>query len=481
MQQDIMHGRHTLLLAHILRCKEVFQAAHANLKPDAFSGDFHYPHRMVWRAALDLYAKYRQMPNEAMLLAETIRLMDTSPSTNQYMVAQEKQLAIYLIQKIFSAPADNLVVTYAQGVLQELIYDSQLKPMAQQIQHAPDLNTFNQTIAQLNVAYKAAQISAPEAVDIFSDEYLSGMEETRIPTGAMYFDMLLGGGINEGEVYGLLGGAGGGKTLTAIEVGCSLAMKGYKVNYFTYEQPVTGDLTRRLYASAGGININELKRPKDQWPQPVKDSMTELHGVFRQNFHIYDMSGRTAGMSGIDEVEGILRHDQNRGQHAVLNIYDWLLVAIRRYMSTKNMNENAVRSEVQRWVDCCVRYGDEYGGASLIVNQLAPAQLGNPGKLPRWTEAAEAKSFAWLLNACFVLGVATPSNFLQIGVDKNRGGKRTHCSVKMDPFHQRMIPQDHMVYDASTGDFRDERQNATYVPKDNGKPASDAEELAVMP
>lgn len=461
-----LNSRYDIVLAHMIRCPEVFRVAATKFPPDGFAGMYLYPHRMIWTAALNLFKQYRTLPRQDLLLVEAIQLMDqASQRGDPHMAAQNRQVVFEYVHAVYQFPQEHLLIEHSLKHLQEMIYEVRVLPAAHRISQAEDTTQFKVAFNQLQAAYKSSQVIAPREEDIFSDTYLDSMQETRIKTNTEYIDMLLGGGIIEGEVYGLLGGTGGGKTIVGIEVAVRLALQGHNVNYFSYEQPIRGDLTRRIYCCAAGVNKDILKRPRSQQPADVLEKVDEAKGKLKNRLHMYDMSGRTSGLGGIDEVESILQSDQQiRGAHAVLNIFDWMLTSIRRYMGVQNIPESELRGQITHYVDKSMYYGSEYGGACFIINQIAPALMGNPGKIPKWADSAEGKHFAWLLNGCFVLGTPSKRNMLYIGIDKNRGNAKAYYTVQMDPKFNRMIMKENFDFGISSKEFEDTTKDPEVVP-----------------
>jgi hypothetical protein len=66
-----------------------------------------------------------------------------------------------------------------------------------------------------------------------------------------------------------------------------------------------------------------------------------------------------------------------------------------------------------------------------VNHQLAPAATNKKSKAADWTDASELKSFAWLVNVCFVLGMLDENNIGYFNCSKNRREKSSKLMVQL--------------------------------------------------
>lgn len=433
MPKSGLNNKYDSLLAHILRCPAVFHAALRSLKPSMWDDEFFLSHRMIWASAISLYEGHDSMPKSHPLIAGATDLIDRHQIGDPAFQDRIKQDIVQLIEAIFVIVEDNFVPSFAMQHLQEFVNERRVLPAAAELSQAKDAHAFNRAFESFSRVYHASRVIVPQPVNLFGDEVMDSLYQIRRKTGLSFVDDLMGG-ISDGEVYGLLGGSGSGKTLLSLQLAVTLSLQGYRVNFFTYEQPAKGDIPRRIYSIAGNIPTKDLRDTRrGHWPDHIKDRVADIQKTIGPHLQVYDMSGRTTGYGGILEVEDVLNQNQLEAKPPILTIIDWLQVSVDRVMVADTSKKEAIlRTEILRYIDRAKTLAGKFGGSWLIVHQLAPAKLGGPGHMPKWTDAAEAKSFAWLMNACITMGMPSDDGFLKLRLDKNRGGKKADTTIRFD-------------------------------------------------
>lgn len=104
--------------------------------------------------------------------------------------------------------------------------------------------------------------------------------EEKISTGVEGLDALLGGGLIKGTSTLIAGPSGTGKTLLALTIAAEAAMKGMRVHYITYEEPIY-QLTATLrvmgydaYALKRNLTMASLS-PHEISPGTIRSALTE--------------------------------------------------------------------------------------------------------------------------------------------------------------------------------------------------------------
>ncbi len=130
--------------------------------------------------------------------------------------------------------------------------------------------------------------SVSRAHEKLTDKWESEKKNPGIKTGLSNLDKLLAGGLRGGDMFGLAGSAGGGKSAFLGQVAYDAAYNGALILYFSFEMPVDEIYARLLsrahYLKTGkmidsrSVHIGEFEQDQKQSVQDTGHAMNEATG-----------------------------------------------------------------------------------------------------------------------------------------------------------------------------------------------------------
>jgi len=419
------------------------------LKPTHFDEATQLDFFMVWFVAQQLWLKNGTPPHPQHLNDLVVNLMIGEGYTDPNLHAA----ATSLVSEIYAFQEDPWDVTYGIELLDAFFQGVFRRDIIHLAQQAQGRDTSLQDIIQKHQQLSVNQTVPLDPFDLTDKPTLS----KRNPTGATYFDLILGGGTIPSEVYGILGPSGGGKTLMAIDIGCSMAERGRRVEYFTYEQPPK-EVRPRLFSRAGEINIDDMKnREWDELPEAVREKISTSAEKLKGNFIMHD---RSASGNSLADVINVIRESTADGHKPDLVVIDWLWPLVLRIASSqatggkRNVNERTV---LQKITDDIKSVASEYGTCILVLNQLSIEMAKRrASKKPQWFNSAEAGSFAWLMHYCIAIGTQDEQGFCWLVGSKARANAKTSFVVQcLGNYNRFRLPTNSMIYDDKRKEFVD--------------------------
>lgn len=278
----------------------------------------------------------------------------------------------------------------------------------------------------------------------------------RYPMGVRWIDQLSFGGHCDGEVVGVLGPTGGGKTLTATQMQMSQALMKNHSLLVLYEQSLEGDVSERLYCQLFGDKDLDFFRntsPRD-WPAEDKARYRELREDFGKYVHVLDFAKGRQGMNGVRDIADAVQVLAEAGRAPRLLIIDWLWPAVRRYCIAHDIGLEKMRAWASAFIDDLKQLTVRTEGmTSVLFHQLnTDTSRASPARIPTVTDAYELRDFSYMLDACYVIGNRDrESNVMWLATDKNRRGAPQAILGKMHGARGRIDPAEGMVYDAREG------------------------------
>lgn len=462
-----------LFMAHLLRCPTVSRQAKSVVKVNYFREGGESAFKLIWATALDFWENHgvQLIPIEHMYSALQQRMGDSA----EFQSAERQQMVLETAYRVYCYDAASLIPDVACQQIEDFVLMRGLAPKAQEALEmgASGLREFLAESRKLGAS--TTTIASEEGVKPFiqGDEKL-GVEPRR-PCGVRFIDAMLKGGPRPREVYGLLGMSGGGKTTLSNQVAIESARKRRRAAVFTYEEPLSNEYFLPVYACASQVSRDLLENlgpggsmadlPPDMAAK-VRTSMAEIDNYIE--FH--DMSG-PRGVKGISGIEATLERCRDKGEPVETVVIDWFwILVMRQFNAGRRGRQDQERIFSQGVLDELKEMAARQNVWVLVNQQIAPGE-GNKGRKKHWSDSAEVKSFAWLLNGCFVLEPMNDQQICNLHLSKGRSLKTSSTLLKLDG--------EHATFVSLSGDVCYDKRLKKYVPKDqmNKVPGVDDEKI----
>ena len=285
------------------------------------------------------------------------------------------------------------------------------------------------------------------------------------PTMLPFLDTPMDGGHACGEVYGILGPFGVGKTTLGIQL-CveqcrywhdrevEYGEEGGQVYFFSYEQSAT-EVRRKAIACAARIHMSTMNtlageeflstreelRPYETEmftksgllgtgapaPPGERERYEDVKDMLRDHLRIVDLSGGAKKRSGdgyVAEISAILENSiRKHGAKPRMVCVDHVWLAAYRHMQSQGLDERRLRHFITMFGDDMkTKVAEMYGIPCWLLHQYnGDANKASPAKLLHHTQAAESSSFAMPLSFCFCIGNKDQqSNTAQMACTKRR-------------------------------------------------------------
>lgn len=332
-------------------------------------------------------------------------------------------------------PEDQLSETHGDKYLTALILDNVRKGLltkAESLYSLQEMDAFINDVSQINIQPKAANNMCEPLMNIA--QFLN--EAPLVKTGVDPLDLVSGGGMPRATVNGLLGPTGGGKTMLTYQVAMGQAKKKQHVLVNTYEQGIEGDISQRLCSGMLEVDISELRKPWDQWTKEHQEKFLKFNPHVGPYVHINDMTLPGQGCLGIKDIAASYEVLCSRGEEPTYIIVDWLKPLIMRYLVSNNMETNDAnwRQQAYLFLDQCGQFVKDTNTIMIVNHQLdTMTSRASPRKKPVVTDAMELKSFAFNIDACYLIGNRDKdTNVAWMLTDKNRRGAPLDMLVRMN-------------------------------------------------
>ncbi len=434
-----------LLLIHLVRCEDVMSKAVGKLDPGDF-GSAEMMDMALWKTASDYYKVYRRAVPKGIFRAEVRKHLQEFGPVDEAMVEHR-------INNVFNVPDEGLNPTWALRVLQRFLHDRKVVPIASQLHMGGD-GDIPAIIRKMHAMTAKMQVSAAEAFSMKNTD-LSSMfsRKKKIRTGARFLDGPLGGGFQPGNMIGIIGPTGGGKTTCVQTLVSSWAMQARKSALFLYEEPAE-DVIPRILISHANVNRDDVEnRDWSDIPVTVRDKLVKSHDEIADFVDVVEFSGVDAGMGGPDEIRQYLQDSAHKG--AELVIVDHIGPMSIRYLqhSDKGVDPNMVRLTIKSFVDELRALSNDMGTVTVILNQVnADAQKSN-SRVPSHIDASECRTFAEHLHYCFCMGVKDEGGHCWWHLSKARNMPTSKHTLFIDGAHCRVKLQGGMSMDPRGGGF----------------------------
>lgn len=249
----------------------------------------------------------------------------------------------------------------------------------------------------------------------------------KIPVGVRWIDVLSEGGHSRGEVVGVLGPSGGGKSTTSVQILMAQAKRQQHTVLFTYEQSIVGDFAERLYCHLFDDRPIDFFRntPFSKWSEEDKEIWNQRAPLVGPYLHVLDFAKKgTEGGGGTKDISDALIALNKKGQRATYVIIDWLWPMVTRYCALNNLptDEEALRTTATAMIQSLKTIAIEQQVIIVVFHQLnTQMNRASPNKKPVITDAMNLRNFSFLMDVCYIIGNRDKTtNVMWLLTDKNR-------------------------------------------------------------
>lgn len=432
-----------MLMCFLLRDPQVFSRARPVLQVAHFTGDYEVIWALCWQACSDMYNQFGALPPHHFLLSEIRSRISDHPGQLPYNALAEVEKFLSFVFSAQQSTFDSWR-EYGFSLLQKFLIERHWSdPLKRYVQDFGDANPadIQGLLTEFRNRHDTVQgirssVSSPLVPD-------GGWQEdnfTIIPTGFPFLDLAMGGGGVDGEVYGILGGFGSGKTMMACGICAEAANRSVvssimhntvprDVFYFTYETP-PNDIRKRVLSYLSGVPLDQFNSlpyvttfSREGARKPYESEMfpTDPRGEWErlndtraiwQTFQLMDMRGSppnsAAGSGGVEEIRAELeRHRAMTGRCPDTVVIDYASICVRRQMAASNMDiSRHGRYALMTFGDDVRRLIAEPMRCRVwVLSQLSgQANKKTSGSLITHADAGESSNFAENMWYAFVLG-----------------------------------------------------------------------------
>lgn len=430
-----------LLAAHLLRCVPVIEKAATVLRPEDLCYRDEQALKLIWAVSREWFLSNRKPIPPTYLALEIEKRLAGDPGFAVSMGAAD---LLSLISAAYSIPDTLFNAHYVLTAIQEFI-DS--RRVGQAISDAVEgIDPLDARLDKLMRVYTSTRISQGQVADIFSDAAKNFVFPPKDPFGIAFLDPLLDGGSAVGEVYGLLGVSGMGKSILGQQMAIEKARHRKHVAVFHYEMDLHPDVVQRMYAYLADVPRDLLKKAPTMSrlpPQYLQKLNQEEDAFAREYLHVIDMkASRSAGAGGMNDIRAQLRELDMKGQHAEFVVIDQLMPMVKRAMVAGNMkvDSSVQRTLMQRFVDEAIvmaRPSDMATSVMLIHQSSSDVKKRKAVIKPKQGESLEDRAFDNWLSYCLALGTQDDERRCWFVTTKARGTGRDGYIIQLNP----MLPR----------------------------------------
>lgn len=445
-------GMKLLVIAHLMRNKQVIEKSFRILQPAHFHDDDGIL-QLLWSISRDWFKQHSKViPKEYVLIQVDERLKDDP----LFLGSDQVEELHRIIDGIYSVDES---VMYPDVILEQiqLLLNEQVKQVVVEVVDSHEaLDNYINTLTQ---TYNNTRISTAKECDIFSEDALATAFPVKKPFGIPFIDSLLDGGSAVGEVYGLLGVSGMGKSMLSQQMAIEKARRREHVAIFHYEMDVMPVVQKRVYGYLAEIPKDMLNKysTTKEWPQQYQQALQKQLDEFARDYlHVIDMKlRRGTGVGGMADIRAALRDLSNQGKHCEFVVIDQLLPMIKRHLAATNQKQDTgvQRMLMQGFVDDAIRMASPSDMATtmLIVHQSSSDVKSRPAVVkPKQGESMEDRSFDNWLTYCIAIGTQDEERRCWCNTTKARNNSRDGHIIQLNQH----LPR----FDYVPNKFRAERQ-----------------------
>lgn len=492
------HGKKNLMMSILLRNPQAMDAVRENLTSDKFT-EFDRGYRLLWSTALQYRDQHNGMPGREILMTAVEAADKADPelfNDFEYTALND------LINNTFDPTnfpnedpvTSSSLLSFCLKTVQMFLHES-LMERVRTLAATPDVVPADCAALFQAAATEAETIQATTEIDEtdpFPENWHQDAALVIRPTGLNFIDTYCGGGLVNGETYGLLGPFGSAKTTIAgmlvvetarvfsnelIENPDSVPKISFLVSY---EAPPVetrsrtvgylAQIRRESLTHAFGMRIPLAQTPLSREGQLLEyeryhfrhdlrqgrkvlgeyERLILAENSLRPHLGLLDMTGTThpgTGGGGVKEVSRrISRWCQKVGAACGLVVVDFVGAMIDKQIAAGEIDRRHERSMLKAApLDFKNQIGVAFDCPVFLLHQFSgQANSMSPTRLPDHTDAADCKSFATYLD--FSYSLARPEakhNVVLFGCTKRRrAAPRPEMFLKIDGAMNRVFSTD---------------------------------------
>lgn len=460
------------LLAGLLNSADLFSAASRRLKSSYFSEAAEAPLRLLWQAAVSLAERIgveRMFASRERLWNMLHLEVDAAFKTGASRVPEAFHAELLrleppgILARLFGGEPDGFDHRYVVDLLNRFLRERGLHDVMRSLTDVGDqavITNFGE------LAVRAADLEADLAVvdvdpveSAAPDGWMPSPSGRR-PTGISWLDAFLRGGHAPGEVLGVLGVYGSGKTTLGLQLLSSVAeleqmwavdpesreesrievagewSMGH-VYYFFYEMPID-EIRKKLWSLSAHIDLDRIDRLGNKnfklsdTPQldpaqkelirlvrkqtkglvgdndflSERDRLERAKKVLNVNIHLVDGTGNGShahfGRGGVSEIARVLEGERRKGRRIALVVIDYAGACVDRMCD----DQDQVYLELSRFGRKAEHeIGVPFQTPVWVLHQLSgAANERTAATRQHHSQAAGSKRFAENLWFCFNIG-----------------------------------------------------------------------------
>lgn len=455
-----------LLMTHLVRSGAVIERAMHLLEPNDFDRVTEANSRLIWAISKQWYTQHgKTIPKEYLTMELDNKFKELSSEFSSENIAAAHQD----VHVIYAMDESVLVPDHMTRLLQEFLDERKLKPIISNLGLSEPGADFNELMTQLTNIHNATRVAPMASMDqLFTPEGIEFKNSVRHPTGLQMIDELMGGGTAPGELYGLLGPTGGGKTTVSSMLANEIARGGQNVCLFSYETEIVPQVSNKLYGYAGKIPRDVFKHVKSLPDLPItyRDALFKSFAEYGSRMKMVDMKKNTSrgmGVGGVPELRAQLKMYHDNGVHIDVFIVDQLLAMVDSWIVAHGKDVNNRRAYLQQFTEEMrdVVQAGSMNCCGFVLHQVDNvAKKASPMRRPNKGDAAEDKSFDNNMHFCVQLGTKDNKNRCWLAVPKAREDEESAIIVELDKTYWQFnyTPG---KYSASTAGFIDNNVEQT--------------------
>ena len=385
----------------------------------------------IWTVLRDCRLNTNSYPTQVLVEMEVYSRLDEMLGFEESFKTQVKEI----LATIYSIGKGNTSVAIGRTYLETALNEALMTDWASNINRITTLDEMRKYVNNVNADIASLSNDGQALIKPLQDPKKYLVKKVRHLFGVRVLDLITGGGLADGEVMGLLGPTGGGKTVLAVGMLCEGAMRKQHVMLATYEQKTEGDVMERICSYMTGESIERFrdKEFEDLEPGLQKKFLAE-QAKYSDYVTVLDLAQEGRGAGGADELTQYIEQQIEKGEKPRLVIIDWLGSMIQRYLAETGTDSGQYRHIGHQFIDKIAAHAREHGYSVVINHQLSTEKArASVYNKPKVTDAFEFKAFAYYLDGCVCLGTLdTDTKVGWLCIDKFRRGSTSDIMIKLN-------------------------------------------------